>query len=108
MPILNPEKFAKEKIECDGDEYLLTILRIAEYIMALIENLGEKEIDAKALVHEADRELKKGITGNMVGYVVMLVAKYHSRGEEFRKSWNKSWHRPEATGVINPAQVTIG
>lgn len=104
---LQPEKFEQEKKECEGNNYALCIVKVADKVMDYLEELGDKEFSADDLITRADRELNEGITGNMAAYVSMLVTKYHSRGEDFRKSWNKHWNRPDAKGIINPAVVTF-
>jgi len=91
-----------------SNDYAKAILKVAEILMQIIDRLPESEpLDAEKLMHEANQDSGEGITGNMAGYVAYLVAKYHSRGEEFRKDWNKSWGREDATGVINPAIIEI-
>lgn len=104
---LHPEKFEKERVDCEGNDYALCIVQVADRVMSYLEEIGEGTFDASDLITKADRELEEGITGNMAAYVSMLVTKYHSRGEDFRKSWNKSWGRDDAQGVINPAMVTF-
>ena len=84
--------------------YVLAILRVGEKVVDLMEAIDPiAKIDANELILEADRELKEEITGNMAAYVALIAIKCHSRGEEFRKSWNEYNGKSEAKGVINPA-----
>lgn len=90
------------------DPYVQAILRVGEKVLELMEAVdATTKIDAKELILEADRELKEGITGNMAAYVALIATKCHSRGEEFRESWNKHNGKPESKGVVNPAIITI-
>ncbi len=63
------------------------------------------------LICKADKDIDAGgITGFMAGAVTSMVVQCHSRGEEFRKDWNKSYGVDETKdkgGVVNPALVTI-
>ncbi len=60
---------------------------------------------AHGIMCKADEETNAGgITGFMAGCVAGMVYKCHSRGDEFRISFNGEH---EADGVINPALVTI-
>ena len=90
------------------DAYVLGILRVGEKVLDLIDALEGAPIDADALVHQANKELDEGITGNMAGYVAMIATKCSDRGEEFKKSWNTSLGKPDASGVLNPAIINIG
>lgn len=46
-----------------------------------------------------------GISGEMAGGVAQMVVKCHSRGEEFRKSYNGEEYKGE--GVVDHAILTI-
>jgi|WetSurMetagenome_2_1015567.scaffolds.fasta_scaffold1807749_1 hypothetical protein len=89
------------------DGYVLGILKVGEKVLELMEKLGDAPIDADALILQADKELNEGITGNMAAYVALIATKCHSRGEEFKKSWNKRNGNEDAKGVINPAIMTL-
>lgn len=90
------------------DNYVLGILDCGKKLLELIEAAPiDQPLDANELVLQADRELKMGITGNMAAYVALIGVKCHSRGEEFRKSWNAHHGRPDSTGVVNPAVITL-
>ena len=106
------QEWLKKQYEGEGENkpngYVLGILRVGEKVLELMEAVDmTAKIDAVELILEADRELNEGITGNMAAYVASIVVKCHSRGEEFRKSWNKHNGSPEAKGVINPAIINI-
>ena len=107
------QEWIKKQYEAKGedkpDEYVLAILKVGEKVIDYMEELSENEpIDANALILKANDFYKEGITGNMAAYIAYIATKCHSRGEEFRKSWNKYNGREDAKGVINPAVVTIG
>lgn len=106
------QDWLKKQYEAEGEDkpdvYVLEILKVAEKVLDYMEALPENEpIDADALISKADKELDSGITGNMAGFIAMIATKCHSRGEEFKKSWNKHWGNPDAKGVTNPAVITI-
>lgn len=107
------EWLEKQKTDPDtggkADPYVMGIVRVAEKVLDLMEELPDSEaVDAEALVHAADRALEEHITGNMAAYVAMIATRCHSRGEEFRASWNASHGKPESKGIVNPAVMTIG
>lgn len=106
------QDWLQKQYEAEGenkpDEYVLCILDVGSRVLDLMEQLGEQPLDANELILQANRELKAGITGNMAAYVALIATKCHSRGEEFRQSWNKFNGREDAKGVINPAVMTIG
>ena len=107
--IINQDWLDKQKVDENGNEedaYVMGIIRVAEKSLTILEAIGEGPIDADAIISKAGEG--EGITGNMAAYVAYICVKCHSRGEEFRKSWNTYWNRPDAEGVINPAVVTVG
>jgi hypothetical protein len=67
------------------------------------------------IICRADEEIKAGgITGFMAGCVASMVSQVHSRGEEFRKKWNKDNQigeegdkANESGGVLNPALLNV-
>ena|SRR3990167_922757 len=109
---INLEWLEKQKIaegENKPDAYVLAIIKMGEKVLDYMEALPETEaINANELILKANKELDEGITGNMAAYIAMIATKCHSRGEEFRKSWNKYNGKEEAKGIINPAIMTIG
>lgn len=96
----------KESLDEKNPEhgYILGILRVGRKVLDLMEEIPvEERIEAQELVFEANRIMDEGITGNMAAYVALIATKCHSRGQEFRKSWNASNGSPESSGVVNPA-----
>mgnify|MGYP001614189682 FL=1 len=85
--------------------YAKAIVRMAEKVMEFLEQT--EDFDANDLILKADKELNEDITGNMAGMIALLVSKYHERGDEFKKSWNRYNGNENAQGVINPAIITI-
>lgn len=55
--------------------------------------------------HEADYD---GISGNMYGIAVSILADTWVHGESLRKWHNKEYGNEDAKGTINPAIITIG
>lgn len=89
------------------DAYVLCIIECGERLLDLLEALPENQpIDADALITEASKG--EGITGNMSHYIALIAVKCHSRGEEFRRSFNKGWGKEDAKGLVNPAIVSFG
>lgn len=102
---LGRQKFGEALV----DPYVAAIVKVGEKVVDLLEALPESSpVDANALIIEADRFYDEGITGNMAGYIAAIAVKCHSRGEEFRRSWNRHNGDRNHGGVINPAVVTIG
>lgn len=110
---INTEWLEQQKLGEDGkaetDPYVSAIVKVGEKVVDLLEALPEDQpVDANALILEADKFYDEGITGNMAAYIAMIATKCHSRGEEFKKSWNKHNGDENREGVINPAVVTMG
>lgn len=106
------QEWLKKQYEAEGenkpDEYVLAILKVGEKVLDYMEELPESEpIDANELILRADREYDEGITGNMAAYIAMIATKCHSRGQEFKKSWNKHNGDESREGVINPAVLIL-
>jgi hypothetical protein len=89
----------------EGEPYGKCCVDIARKVMEYLDK--EKEFDADDLVSRADKELKGDITGFMAGAIAMMVSQCHSRGEEFKKKWNKQTTGNKMNGVKNPALLTI-
>lgn len=107
------QDWLRKQYEAEGenkpDAYVLMILKVGEKVLDYMEELPLTEtIDAQELVLKANKELDAGITGNMAGYIAMIATKCHSRGKEFKRSWNKHHGDEGRKGVINPAIITIG
>jgi hypothetical protein len=106
-PWLESEKKMLEDRDKDTQAYVGAIFKVGEKVLELLEALGDKEIDADVLITQANEELQEGITGNQATFVAMITINCHSRGEEFRKSWNKSNGNEFSKGIINPAVLNI-
>ena len=105
MPITDAAQWTRY-VEANKDSYGGACVRVAEKVMRLLDE--RPEMNADALVHEA--ALGEGITGFMAGCVASMVSKVHSRGEEFRKSWNRAHGIEDGRdtgGVANPAILEI-
>ncbi len=92
-----------------GKDYMLAIVDYAEkwgrLMQARIEAGEALEDIANETSNEADID---GITGNMYGGAVMMLAGSWKYGERLRKWHNKQFGAPEnAAGVVNPAVLTI-
>lgn len=112
MAKIKTEWLEKQKLGEDGqpekDPYVAAIVKIGEKVVDLMEALSEDQpIDANALILEADRFYDEGITGNMAAYIALIATICHSRGEEFKRSWNKHNGDENRKGVINPAILTV-
>jgi hypothetical protein len=108
------EKWNKEIEDSKDFDYGAAIVKVAGEVMRLLDKtennvVGEEQfLNAHELILQADKNLQEHITGNQAGYVAYLVVKYHSRGEDFKRSWNKFFGDEKRKGVINPAIITIG
>jgi len=102
------EKCVKNNSE---DDYGKCAVDVAREAMRLLDDGKHEKFDADDIITEADRNLDAGITGFMSGWIANVISHCHSRGEEFRKSWNKHYagdkYDENKKGVINPAILTI-
>lgn len=106
MPIINQSDW-DDWVAKNTDPYGKCCVGVAREVMRLLDEQSEFEPDK--LITEADRIVDGGgITGFMAGCVAQMVARCHSRGEEFRDKWNKSYGSDSKTGVVNPAIINIG
>jgi len=102
------------------DPYGGACVMVAEKAMEIIDrDYQDKRIletDVHGIICKADDESKAGgITGFMAGCAAQMISKFHNRGDEFRRAWNKDNQiqdegekANESGGVINPALVTVG
>jgi hypothetical protein len=106
----------KEWDECvakNQDPYGKACIDVAREVMRLLDEpiYQDGNIDCHKLICDADDNVKaSGITGYMDGCVAQMVGAFHSRGEDFRKSWNKGYGVDEEKakgGIVNPAILTI-
>lgn len=108
MPIKDKALWEKW-IKNNQDEYGKCIIDLSREVMQLLDNI--EEFDSEDLILKADRDMKAGITGFMTGAIANVVVSCHSRGEEFRKSWNhkigSATGQQDSKGVLNPAVLNI-
>lgn len=98
------------------DAYSKCCVDVSIKVAELIDQLHDDvEVNANKLIAQADQELNTGITGFMAGCVANAISNAHTRGEEFRISWNKEWGGSQAEkanskpgAVINPVVFSIG
>jgi len=111
MPIIKTDEW-NHCVEINSDPYGKPTVDTARRLMEILDEDESPITDVHALVCRADEESGAGgITGFMAGCVASMVSHLHSRGEEFRRAWNDSYHMsPEKDkgGVVNPALLTIG
>ncbi|MDD5354955.1 MAG: hypothetical protein PHY56_00200 [Candidatus Omnitrophica bacterium] len=110
MPIVD-EKSWRIWEEKNDDAYGKCCVDVAREAMRLIDKKKYKVLDTHKIICKADDNIKAGgITGFMAGCVAQMISKCHSRGEEFRKAWNKDngiEEKDDKGGVVNPALLTI-
>lgn len=109
MPIINQETWDKW-VESNQDPYGLAIINVARRVMEILDR--ETEFDTVEMICRADKDVSAGgITGFMATGVAAIVSQCHSRGEEFRKAWNRNigqaTGQEDADGILNPAILNI-
>lgn len=110
MPVTNHERWDNE-VSINKDPYGKAAVDVAREIMRLLDLPENEKFEANDLVTKADHAIETGggITGFQAGCIAQIVVQCHSRGEEFRGSWNKQYDdKPHPEGVFNPAVLTIG
>jgi hypothetical protein len=113
MPITNKKEWNK-CVKINKDPYGKCCVDVARKVMSILDK-EKGDFDCHKIICRADDEIKAGgITGFMAGCVAQMVSKFSSRGEEFRKKWNKDnqigTEGDEANksgGCLNPALLTI-
>lgn len=113
MPITKPEDW-KKWVDANDDPYGGCCVKVAAEVMRLLDE-RPGDFDTNKIICEADDNIKAGgITGFMAGAVASMVSHCHSRGEEFRRKWNKDNQigtegdkANEKGGVLNPALLNI-
>ncbi len=111
MPITDTETWNKW-VEANDDPYGKACIDVARRVMDYLDDKHVTTLDPHDMICKADKATEAGgITGFMAGCVAQMVSKVHSRGEEFRKAWNKdvgsATGQEDAEGVLNPALVTM-
>lgn len=113
MPIIDQEGWDRS-VEVNSDPYGKACVDVARRVMELLDQ-GEP-MNCRKLITDADEQIKAGgITGFMAGCVAQMVSCLHSRGEEFRRSWNtgnqigtEGDRANDSGGVLNPALLQVG
>ncbi len=82
------------------DDYSKATIEACEAVAILLDE-GKTPEDALEGLHGKD------LTGYMAGVAVSAIVRFHPRGEEVKKPWNKRCGNEEAEGMINPAIMTI-
>ncbi len=114
MPITD-ETIWKSWVDANTDPYGKACVDVARRAMEILDE-EPGDFDCHALICKADKDIKcGGISGFMAGCVAGMISKCHSRGEEFRRKWNKNNQigdegdkANESGGVLNPALLNIG
>jgi hypothetical protein len=92
-----------------GKEYMLAIVDYAEKWGRLMQVRIDNGASLSDIADETSDEANvDGITGNMHGGAVMMLAGSWKYGNELRRWHNKKWGASEdASGVVNPAVLTV-
>lgn len=116
MPITNTAVW-EEYVEKNKDPYGGACVSVARSAMEILDELPEgEEFDCHQLICQADEKSKaSGITGFMAGCVASMISQCHSRGEQFRRKWNKDNQIQDEGdkankegGILNPALLVLG
>jgi len=107
MPITNQALWENQE-KINQDPYGRCCINVARKVMRLLDTDEYKEINTHKIIREADKNVngRCELTGFMAGCVAELVGWCHSRGQEFRIAWNKSYGVDEDKakgGIVNPA-----
>ncbi|KKM77529.1 hypothetical protein LCGC14_1369040 [marine sediment metagenome] len=113
MPITNQDKWRSYE-EKNTNDYGGACVKVARQVMEILDE-EPGDFDTHQIICRADDEVNAGgITGFMAGCVAIMVSKCHSRGEEFRRKWNKGNQihdegdkANESGGVLNPAVLVV-
>lgn len=109
MPIEKMDGWNK-CVENNTDPYGKCCVDVARKVMEILD-AEPGEFDCHKLINRAGDEIDaSGITGYMAGAVALMVGQVHSRGDEFRKQWNKGYGVDEDKakgGTVNPAILTM-
>lgn len=112
MNLKNSKKW-NNYVNKNKDAYGKACVDVARCVMEILDE--NKPFSAHNIICRANKEVQAGITGFMAGCVAQMVSECHTRGEEFRRLWNKdvgitdddAEKANESGGVINPAILTI-
>lgn len=105
MPTIKQKEWDKY-VKINKDPYGKACIDTARRVMEILDK--EKEFNCREIISRASDEVKTGgLTGCMAGIIAEAIWQYHSRGEEFRKKWNKDYGVKSKDGIVNPAILTI-
>ena len=106
MPITNKKKWDSYVLRNKDDTYSKCCVDVARQVMKILDE--ENDFDPNKIITQAEKDIEEqSITGFMAGTIASMVTHCHSRGEEFKKKWNKSYGEEKREGVINPAIITL-
>jgi hypothetical protein len=115
MPISDQKRWDKY-VEVNGkDPYSKCCVDVAKEAMSILDK-EPGDFDCHEVICRADENIKAGgITGFMASAAAQMISTCHSRGEEFRRKWNKmnqigreGEEANEKGGVLNPAILLVG
>jgi|SRR6478736_91130 len=101
MNLKDPQKW-EQYVAKNTDSYGGCCVKMAQRVMEILDK--NEPFDASKLIDEVDDE---GITGFMAGAIAAMVSQCHERGNDFKRSWNKSYGSDSEEGTVNPAILTI-
>ena len=107
--IINQKKW-DEYVKVNVDSYGKECVDVTRRVMEILDK--DEDFDCHEIICQADTNDE--LTGFMAGCIAAMVAKCHSRGEEFRKKWNidhqikdEGEKANKNGGILNPALMTI-
>ena len=109
MNLKNSKKW-NNYVKKNTDPYGKACVDVARRVMEILDE--NSPFDPHTLICRANKDVNvAGITGFMAGCIAQMVSVCHTRGEEFRRLWNKDIgitdedgdKANESGGVINPA-----
>ena len=115
MSITNEAAWQKWQ-DNNQDLYGGACVKVAKKAMELLDDPKYLFDDPWKLINDADTlSGAGGITGFMAGAAASMISECHTRGDEFRRKWNKETQigtegdkANESGGILNPALLTIG
>ena len=106
--MIRNKKLWKAYVDKNKDFYSKAVVDVAREVMRLLDDRKHKDFSASNIIIEANKNIDTGggITGFQAGCVAQIITRCHSKGNEFRKKWNKYYGVDEDKdkgGVVNPA-----
>lgn len=84
----------------NSEIWKIAVYQVAVRVMEILDEEPTLTIDPYTLISRADKETGAGgITGFMSGAAAHIISVSHSRGEEFKRAWNR------AHGVDDPEPI---